>query len=517
MFDRTTVLTRPRGADEPMLQAASGSRQQRAGAPAILRRMELDRDACYRALTLRDARFDGRFFTAVRTTGIYCRPICPARTPRAVNCLFLPSAAAAQAAGFRPCLRCRPEVAPGTGGWRGTAAAVSRALSLIAEGALDEGPVEALADRLGLGERQLRRLFAEHLGASPQQISQARRVLFAKELLHDTALPMAQVALASGFGSVRRFNEVLRRELGRAPSTLRRAKAAPSASLTLRLPFAPPYDWASMSSFLAGRAIEGVEVVDARGYLRAVSLDGATGTIAVRPAPGCSHLFATLRLSRIQALGPAVARLRRLFDVDADAAAIGLHLSRDPLLAPLVARRPGLRVPGAWDPFEIAVRAILGQQVSVAAARTLAGRLVAAHGEPLAGSDEPAVSRLFPTAAALANADLTRIGLPGARARSLSGLASAVALDPLILSTPARLAAAKLPGIGPWTTAYVSMRALRDPDALPSSDLVLRKALANNGVLPTPAQVDARAEAFRPYRAYAALHLWAEEAARCRS
>ena len=485
--------------------------------------MELDRAACYRALTLRDARFDGRFFTAVRTTRIYCRPICPARTPLEANCLFLPSAAAAQAAGYRPCLRCRPEVAPGTAGWRGTQAAVSRALSLIAEGALDAGTVADLAERLGLGERQLRRLFAEHVGASPQQISQARRVLFAKELLHETSLPMAQVALASGFRSLRRFNEVLRRELGRASAKLRRSKVAEGAALTLRLPFVAPYDWDSMAAFLAGRAIAGVEVVDERGYRRTVALEGAVGTVEVKPAKDGAQLLATVRLSRIEALAPAVARLRRLFDVDADGLAIGKHLSRDPLLAPLVAARPGLRVPGAWEPFEIAVRAILGQQVSVAAARTLAGRLVAAHGESLPAPLEPALSKLFPTAQALAAADLTLIGLPGARARSLSALAAAVAADPAVLSSAARLAAAKLPGIGPWTAAYVAMRALREPDAFPASDLVLRKSLAAGSAsarssapaaLPSVAEVEFRSEAWRPYRAYAALHLWTSETRR---
>ena len=474
--------------------------------------MELDDAACYRAMALRDARFDGRFFTAVKTTGVYCRPICPARTPLQANCRFFQSAGAAQAAGFRPCLRCRPEVAPGTAGWRGTQAAVSRALSLIAEGALDEGSVEGLAERLGLGERQLRRLFAEHVGASPHQISSARRVLFAKALLHETSLPISQVALASGFRSLRRFNEVLRRELGRPPSELRRHKPESEAALTLRMPFVAPYDWASISRFLGTRAVAGVEVLDERGYRRSVLLEGAVGTVEVSPARDGAHLLATVRLSRIEALGPAVARLRRLFDVDAEAAAIGRQLSSDPLLAKLVAARPGLRVPGAWEPFEIAVRAILGQQVSVAAARTLAGRLVAEYGQPLPAPLEPAVSRLFPTPQSMANADLTKIGLPGARARSLSALAAAVSADPDVLSSADRLAAAKLPGIGPWTAAYVAMRALREPDAFPASDLVLRKVLAAGGPLPSAAEVEARSEAWRPYRAYAALHLWSSEA-----
>jgi AraC family transcriptional regulator of adaptative response / DNA-3-methyladenine glycosylase II len=490
--------------------------ERRGDAPGIARAATgakplgaLDPQACYRAIQARDARFDGRFFTAVKTTGIYCRPICPARTPRASNCTFFPSAAAAQAAGYRPCLRCRPEVAPGVPAWNGTAAAVSRALQLIAEGALDEGAVEPLAARLGVGERQLRRLFAEHVGASPLEVAQTRRVLFAKALLHDTALPMSEVALAAGFGSIRRFNEVLRRELGRAPSDLRRAaRGDRSAGITLRLPYSGAYDWSGLLGWLGPRAIRGVEAVDERGYRRAVSLGAASGTVEVRPAEGKPYLLATLRLSRLDALWPAVLRLRRLFDVDADVERIGAHLSRDRALKPLVSRRPGLRVPGAWDPFELAVRAVLGQQISVAAATTLAARLVERFGAPLPGADDPAVSRLFPDPGALASHDLSVIGLPKARAKCLSGLAAAIAHDPSVLSSAERLAASKLPGIGPWTAQYVALRALRDPDAFPASDLGLLKALANGSERPSPAQLTDRAEAWRPYRAYAALHLW---------
>ena len=351
--------------------------------------MELDRDICYRALSTRDPRFDGRFYTCVLTTGIYCRPICPVPPPKPEHCLFLVSAAAAQAAGFRPCLRCRPEVAPGLAGWRGTANTVSRALALIAEGALDGSTpggdnVERLADRLGVGTRHLRRLFARHLGAAPIAVARAQRLLFAKQLITETALPLADVALAAGFGSIRRFNAVMRETYGRAPGQLRRAPppagSFEAAGITLKLPYTTPYDQRSMMAFLGRRAIPGVEAVRGGRYHRTVAVDCdqegdqgvAQGTIEVTPADG--QLLATIRISQVTALANVVGRLRRLFDLDAEITAIESHLARDPRLAPAIAAHPGLRVPGAWDAFELAVRAILGQQVSVTAARTLAGR-----------------------------------------------------------------------------------------------------------------------------------------------
>jgi AraC family transcriptional regulator, regulatory protein of adaptative response / DNA-3-methyladenine glycosylase II len=476
----------------------------------------LDRDACYRALRTRDARFDGRFYTAVLSTGIYCRPVCPARTPRADRCVFYPSAAAAQAAGFRPCLRCRPELAPGVAGWRGTANTVARALGLIADGAWGEADdVEELASRVGVGGRQLRRLFDRHVGAPPVAVAQAQRVLLAKRLLSETALPMSDVAAAAGFGSLRRFNAVVRRALGSAPTALRRRRPTPgvAGAIELRLPHTAPYAWPELLSFLAARAIPGVERVESGTYRRTLSLGAATGVACVRAAPDGHHLVATLRLSTVAALPAAVGALRRLLDLDADAAAIDAQLSRDPLLAPLVRRRPGLRVPGAADPFELAVRAILGQQVSVPAARTLAGRIAAAHGKPVleAAGDDPAIA--FPGPAALAAADLSGIGLPGARADAIAGVARAVSDDPSLLEPGPDLARAAarleaLPGVGAWTAQYVAMRALREPDAFPASDLGLLRAAARGGRRPAPAELAARAEAWRPWRAYAALHLW---------
>lgn len=475
----------------------------------------LDRDACYRALRTRDARFDGRFYTAVLSTGIFCRPVCPARTPRAEHCVFFPSAAAAHAAGFRPCLRCRPELAPGVAGWRGTANTVSRALALIADGAWREDQdVEGLAERLGVGGRHLRRLFARHVGAPPVAVAQAQRVLFAKRLLAETALPMAEVALASGFGSVRRFNEVMGRTFRRPPLTLRRGERDESSggAIALRLPHTAPYQWPSLLAFLGSRAIPGVEEVADGEYRRTFALDAALGSVAVRAAPDGGHLLATIRVSRVAALPAVVGRLQRLLDLEADAQAIDAHLARDPLLAPLVTARPGLRVPGAWDPFELAVRAILGQQVSVAAARTLAGRIAEAHGDRA-----PGAGLVFPGAERLAEARLDRVGLTRARAAAVRSLARAVARDPSFLQprgdleeTVARLA--ELPGIGRWTAHYVAMRALREPDAFPDSDLGLLRALARRGLHPSPAGLPRRAEAWRPWRAYAAMHLWTADA-----
>jgi AraC family transcriptional regulator of adaptative response / DNA-3-methyladenine glycosylase II len=336
--------------------------------------MDMDQDACYRALLTRDARFDGRLFVGVKTTGIYCRPICPARTPKRENVRFFPSAAAAQMAGFRPCLRCRPETSPDSGAWRGSSSTVSRALSLIEDGALDEAGVDALAERLGVGERQLRRLFQRRLGASPIAVAQNRRIHLAKQLIHETSLPMTQVALAAGFGSVRRFNETFQQLFGRPPASLRRthAPADATAPVSLHLAYRPPYDWNGILDFLSLRAIPGVERVEANAYVRTIALDGEQGLIRVEPADR-NRLKVSVQFGKLSLLPSIIARVRRVFDLAADPVAIAAHLSQDPVLAPLVAARPGLRVPGAWDGFELAVRAILGQQITVTAATSLAG------------------------------------------------------------------------------------------------------------------------------------------------
>lgn len=490
----------------------------------------LDQDACYRALQARDARFDGRFFTAVKTTGIYCRPICPATTPKRKNCIFFPSAAAAQEAGFRPCLRCRPETAPDHGAWLGTSNTVARGLSLIAQGELDadDASVDGLAERLGIGGRQLRRLFQQHLGASPIAVAQTRRVLFAKQLIHETELPMSEIALAAGFGSVRRFNETFQELYARPPSALRRKAVAPGAErrtrergVSVRLRYRPPYDFASMLAFFRERAIPGVEHVSEERYARTVLHDGETGSVEIAHAERDACLVATIRFPNVRALPGVVARIRRTFDLAADVTRIGAHLAADPWLAPLVGARPGLRAAGAWDGFELAVRAILGQQVSVAHARRLAAKLVRLAGRALT-SESNAASELrfaFPTAAEVLAAELGELGMPGARRKALQSAARAALADPLLFQplatieeTVERLRA--VPGIGDWTAHYIALRAAREPDAFPASDVgLLRGAAAAGEPRPSPAELLKRAERWRPFRAYAAEHLWAADAA----
>jgi AraC family transcriptional regulator, regulatory protein of adaptative response / DNA-3-methyladenine glycosylase II len=489
----------------------------------------LNPEACYRALQTRDARFDGRLFVGVTSTGIYCRPICPARTPKPENCRFYPTAAAAQEAGFRPCLRCRPETAPDLGAWRGTSNTVSRALALIADGALDggEASVDALADRLGVGGRQLRRLFKQHLGASPIAVAQTRRVLFAKQLIHDTGLPMAEIALAAGFGSIRRFNETFQQLFRRPPSALRRKSVAAlpegsisAAGVTVRLRYRPPYDWPAMLSFLGARAVEGIERVREGSYHRTILQDGEIGTVEVGHLASRQSLVVTIRFPSVRALPGIVARIRRVFDLDADVATIGAHLARDPLLAPLVAERPGLRAPGGWDGFELAVRAVLGQQVSVEAGRRLAGQLARLCGGAIPGDrlSDPALALIFPTADQVAAADLGALGMPGARKAALLAVARAALADPFLFrplgtveATVARLRA--IHGIGDWTAHYIALRAVRETDAFPASDIgLLRGAAGRHGPRPTPAELRGRAEPWRPWRAYAAQHLWAADA-----
>jgi AraC family transcriptional regulator, regulatory protein of adaptative response / DNA-3-methyladenine glycosylase II len=490
--------------------------------------MELpDREICYRALETRDPRFDGLLFFGVTSTGVYCRPVCPARTPQFQYCRFFGSAAAAQAAGFRPCLRCRPETAPDLASWRGTSNTVSRALALIADGALDgdDANIAKLSERLGVGERQLRRLFLKHLGASPISVAQTRRVLFAKQLIHETRMPMTEVALAAGFGSVRRFNEVFLDLFHRPPSVIRRKDSPGSvpgeAGVTLRLRYRPPYDWDSMLAYLQARAIPGVEVVKNGSYQRTVEIDGSVGSVQVIHLPQRQSLGVTIRFPNVRCLPAIVTRVRRLFDTGADIETIDEHLSRDPLLAPLVAQRPGLRAPGGWDGFELAVRAILGQQVSVVAARRLAGQLVARHGEPLPVGyvSHPALSHVFPTAETLAAAKSIGLGMPAARQSSLKALAEAAAADPnlfrpfgTIEEVIARFRSIR--GVGEWTAQYIALRALREMDAFPASDIgLLRGARLIDGVQPSPVTLLNRAESWRPWRAYAAQHLWAIQAA----
>ncbi len=472
-------------------------------------------DVCYRALSSRDARFDGRFFTGVASTGVYCRPVCPARTPLRRNCRFFPSAAAAAQAGFRPCRRCRPEAAPGSPAWQGTSAAVGRALRLLGEGALDHGSVDELAAKVGAGGRHLRRLFEEHLGASPLAVAQTRRVHFAKKLLDETGLPITEIAHAAGFASVRRFNTAMKGVWGAPPRELRRRRILreASASLTLRLAARPPFDGRAVLAYLAQRELPGVEQVSAEGYRRSVEIGGERGVIAVTLDPKASGVCLTLPAQLVPEAARIAARVRRLFDLDADPAPIRAQLRRDPALAARLRRRPGLRVPGAWSGFELAVRAVLGQQVTVAGACTLAGRIAAAHGAKLAAA-EGAIAHVFPTAATLARAELAGLGLTRARSEALGALARAAASGALDLEggqppDEVRRQLLALPGIGPWTAEYVALRALGEPDAFPASDLGLRRALGPPGRPLAAAELEERAKGWRPWRGYAAMLLWA--------
>jgi AraC family transcriptional regulator of adaptative response / DNA-3-methyladenine glycosylase II len=473
--------------------------------------MELDRVACDRARRARDARFDGRFFIGVTTTGIYCRPICPARTPKDENVRYFPTAAAAEAAGFRPCLRCRPESSPGTPAWLGTSSVVSRALRLIAEGALDTGDVEDLAARLGVTARHLRRLFLQHVGATPLGVALTRRAHFAKKLLDETHLAMPDIAAAAGFGSVRRFNSHMRRTYARTPTAIRRLARqraeTGSERYRVRLAYRPPYDWEAIIAFLSARATPGVEAVDAGRYRRTIALNGQVGMIEVsRAAEGCA-LVLDVRFPDPRSLLAIVERVRRIFDLAADPAVIAEHLGGDALLGAVLARHPGLRTPGAWDGFEIAVRAVLGQQVSVKAATTLAGRIASMFGTPVEFDD--GLTRLFPTPDRLATAPLEEVGIIRSRAQTIRTLARHVAEGDISFrgcGDPQRLAAAleSIPGIGRWTAEYISMRAFGEPDAFLSGDLVLRRIVGNL----TPRALDSRAESWRPWRAYAVMLLW---------
>jgi AraC family transcriptional regulator of adaptative response / DNA-3-methyladenine glycosylase II len=470
---------------------------------------------CEQARLTRDARFDGLFFTAVRSTGIYCRPICPAPTALARNVEYFPSAAAAAAAGYRPCLRCRPEAAPGTP-LSSANGLVAAALRLIEQGTLDRTSVTALAQRIGVGERHLRRLFVAELGAGPLDIAATRRLLFAKKLLGETRLPVTEIALAAGYASVRRFNAAFRASYAQSPRELRRNVRAPraraDAPLTLRLPYRAPYDFAGLLAFFARRAIPGVETVTENQYTRCFAFDGQAGSFTLSALPGESALALALSFPHATRLQEIVARVRRMFDLDADIATINAHLRRDPHLRALSKRHPGQRLPGGWDGFEIAVRAVLGQQVSVAAARTLTERVVQRFGPEFTLADGSEI-RLFPAPETLADADLGPLGITRARAETLRAIARALCDGTIAFRTEQTLDAfvaswTALPGIGPWTAHYMAMRGLSHPDAFPAADLVLRKALTADGSLLPVRELEARAAAWQPWRAYAVFHLW---------
>ena len=475
--------------------------------------MALDPALCFQALASRDARFDGRFFAAVKTTGIYCRPVCPARKPLRRNVDFYPSAAAAELAGFRACRRCRPDAAPASPEWRGQSAVLCRALRLIHAGALNEGRVEQLARRVGVSARQLDRIFRAQLGAAPKAVGQSARAHLARRLLDETQLSMTEVAARAGFQSLRRFNASLLERFGAPPRELRRANKplAPRGSggeLELRLSYRPPFDWRHLLAFLAARAIPGLERVGGGSYERALLWEGHEGSLALAPIAGRNALGLRLRLAAPKSLPGLVERVRDLCDLGADPLAIEQSLARDESLARALRAFPGTRVPGAFDGYELAVRAVLGQQVSVKGARTLLGRVVAACG-PVVATGRPGLERAFPTPEAVLAADWSSLGVPRARTHALLELSRAVAQGELDLSPAAdpplvRARLCALPGIGPWTAAYISMRALRDPDAFPAGDLGLRKAAGGA----SQSELEARSAAWRPWRAYAAMLLW---------
>jgi AraC family transcriptional regulator of adaptative response / DNA-3-methyladenine glycosylase II len=479
-----------------------------------------DPDSCYRALAARDARFDGLFFTGVKTTGIYCRPVCAVKTPRRSSCVFFSSAAAAEAAGFRPCLRCRPELAPYPLQQNLAHAVWQR----IAAGALNEameedepgGALERLAVEIGLSSRQVRRIMLRHFGVTPVELAQTQRLLFAKKLLQETRLPMPEVAFASGFRSVRRFNALFASRYRMAPGTLRRTagEQSPPGMLTLRLAYRPPYAWEPILRYFALRGIPGVEAVlpDADGsYVRSVSLGGHSGWLRIAHLPRHCQLQLDADPALAPVLMPLLARVRAQFDLDANPAAIEAHLSDDPLLAAAISNAPGLRLPGAFDIFELAVRAVLGQQISVAGATTLAGRLALLFGEQ-AATPFAMVSRHFPGAAKLAGVPvdaIAAVGLPRARANTILELARFAAsgglrMAPGTMQSQTTEKLKQVPGIGEWTAQYIAMRGLRHPDAFPAGDLGLRKAAQAC----TERALLARAEPWSPWRGYAAMLLW---------
>ena len=474
-----------------------------------------DTDRCWQAVEAGDPRFDGWIFCGVTSTGIYCRPSCPARTPGRKNVRFFSTAAAAQGAGFRACKRCRPDATPGSPEWDRRADLVGRAMRLIADGTVDRDGVPGLARALGYTERHVHRELVSVVGAGPLALARAQRAQTARVLLETTSVPITEVAFAAGFKSVRQFNATVDEVFATTPTALRArsrrdGRSQESGTVALRLPYRAPMDTGALLAFLARRAVPGVEETLDGGYARSLALPRGSGTVELRPAPG--HVAARLRLDDLRDLGAAVQRSRALLDLDSDPGAVVEALGEDPLLGGLVHRAPGRRVAGHVDGHELAVRAVLGQQVSLAGAATLTGRLVTDYGEPL---QRPlgAVTHIFPRAGALAAAGPDALAMPGARRRALLGLARALADGELVLDAgvareEARARLLALPGIGPWTAEYVAMRALRDPDAFPASDLGVRHAIEALGGDGRPGAVQRLAERWRPYRAYAVAHLW---------
>jgi AraC family transcriptional regulator of adaptative response / DNA-3-methyladenine glycosylase II len=470
--------------------------------------MHTDHERCYRAASSRDERFDGVFYVGVKTTGIYCRPSCPAVTPKKENVTFYATAAAAQDAGFRACRRCRPDTTPGSPEWNVRADAVGRAMRLIADGVVEREGVDGLASRLGYSQRHVTRMLTQELGAGPLALARSNRAHAARILIETTDMPMSDIAFAAGFASIRQFNDSVRHVYALSPTQMRgRRRSTPTGRVTLRLAVRQPFHVDGLLEFLGGRTIAGVERIDGRTYARVLRLPHGLG--AVQLTLHDDHVACELELADLRDTAVAVQRCRRLLDLDADPLAIDEVLSADPLLAPLVASAPGLRLPSQVDGFEVAVRAIVGQQVSVAGARTILGRFAQSYGTPvtfdLAASH--GLTHAFATPEALAEADDTALSMPRSRARALIGVAQAVADGKIELDAGADRDAVRadlvgLPGIGPWTADYISMRALAHPDLRLETDLIIRRMLDRHGVEPE------RTERWKPWRSYAAMHLW---------
>ncbi len=471
---------------------------------------KLDPVICERARSSRDARFDGQFFFAVSSTGIFCRPICPAHIRRPENVRFFPSAASAMDHGFRPCMRCRPELAPDHAFWPQQPPLVQAALHLIDQGFLDQASVADLAACIGVSARHLRRLFATTLGTSPKALALTRRILRAKQLLSDSELPLQQIATAAGFGSVRRFNSAFATAYGRPPRDLRaKPERRPGRHFELRLPYRRPYHWPHMQQFLAGRAIAGLEQVTSDSYQRVFEFQAQPGWFSVNWRPADDHFQLQVEHASPAALLMIAQRCQRMFDLAAVPEAVQGHLAASPRLANIIKAHPGLRLPAAWDRFELCVRAIVGQQISVAAARTILGRITARHGRAV--QLPQGCWRLFPPPDAIAEGDLNGLGLTGRRIDCLRRLAGAVrdrTVDLHASGAEIDQALAAIPGIGPWTRAYIRLRALHDPDALPSGDIVLRKAMATDGQPLSARALEQQAQAWRPWRGYAVIMLW---------
>jgi AraC family transcriptional regulator of adaptative response / DNA-3-methyladenine glycosylase II len=471
--------------------------------------MELDSNACYRAARARDRRFDGRFFVGITSTHIYCRPICTARPAHRKNMRFYSNAAAAEGAGFRPCLRCRPERAPGLAPVDAVSRLVGAAMAGIEEHALSSARVGDLAASLGVSDRHLRRVTEAELGVSPIELAQTQRLLLAKRLLRETALSLTDIAFASGFGSVRRFNALFKSRYGLSPRAIR-GKSIDADTLSVQLEFRPPLAWTSLLAYLRLRAIPGVEAADDTHYRRTVAIGAAKGWIAVSMHASCSALNLEISPSLTPVIGAVIGRVKQLFDLGAAPDSVSTVLRQDDILAATVRRLPGLRVAGAFDGFELAVRTVLGQQVSVKGASTLAGRWAEAFGEPIA-TPYPDLNRLSPGVERMMEVPATQVaalGMVGARARCLSHLARAVSQREIVLAYASNVeeqidSLMRLPGIGHWTANYIAMRALHWPDAFPTGDLVLMRAARSN-----QKQLQRRSEAWRPWRAYAAHYLW---------